>query len=253
MKKIGVALSGGGARGIAHLGVLQALDDMGLKIHALAGTSSGAIAGAFYAGGMAPKQVLELIIKTSLLKFMRPAVSRRGLLKIQKLRSLFEKHLPQTSFQDLHRNLTVVATNIVKGESAYFDQGDLIDSVLASCCMPVIFDPIKIEGVSYMDGGILNNLPIEPLQESCEVIIGSHCNPVDGDFKVKNAKALLERTLLMAIRNNTLTRRDQCHIYLEPAALEKYIGSDFGKAREIYQIGYDHTWARRASIGELLS
>lgn len=252
MSKIGVALSGGGARGIAHLGVLQALDDMGLKIHALSGTSSGAIVGAFYAGGMPPKEVLELIIKTSLYKFLRPAISRTGLLKIQQLRRLFYKNLPQTSFHGLQRKLTVVATDVVKGQSAYFSDGDLIDCILASCCMPVIFDPIEIEGVTYIDGGILNNLPIEPLLNTCNVIVGSHCNPVDANFKVKNAKALLERTLLMAIRNNTLIRRDQCHIYLEPAPLEKYIGSDFGKAREIYQIGYDHTWSQRTTITDLL-
>ncbi len=253
MTKVGVALSGGGARGIAHLGVLQALDDMGVQIQAISGTSSGAIAGAFYAGGMPPKEVLDLIIKTSLYKFLRPAISRTGLLKIQQLRRLFEKHLPQTSFQGLQRELTVVATDIVKGQSAYFKEGNLIDSVLASCCMPVIFDPIKIEGISYIDGGILNNLPIEPLQQTCDIVIGSHCNPVDANFKVKNAKALLERTLLMAIRNNTLTRKDQCHFYLEPSELEKFIGSDFGKAQEIYQIGYDHTWSQRAAITKLHS
>lgn len=252
MQKVGVALSGGGARGIAHLGVLQALDDMGVEIEALSGTSSGAIVGALYAGGMAPKEALQLFKKAKLYKFMRPAISRTGLLKIQRLRGLFRQHLPQDSFQGLQKKLTVVATDIVQGQSKYFSEGDLIDSILASCCMPVIFEPIKIDGISYIDGGILNNLPIEPLQSSCDIIIGSHCNPVDGNFKVKHAKALLERTLLMAIRNNTLNRQSQCQFYLEPTSLEKYIGSDFDKADEIYQIGYDHTWSQRESIKLLL-
>ncbi len=253
MHKIGVALSGGGARGIAHLGVLQALDDMGVQAQAVAGTSSGAIVGAFYAGGMPPKEVLELVKKVKLFKFMRPALSRTGLLKIERLRKLFEKHLPQTSFQGLTKKLTVVATDIVKGQSTYFSDGDMIEAILASCCMPVIFDPITINGVCYIDGGILNNLPVEPLQPACNFIIGSHCNPVDADFNIKHAKALLERTLLMAIRNNTLSRKEHCQYFLEPAALEKYIGSDFGKAEEIYKIGYDHTWAEKAAITALLS
>lgn len=248
MTNIGIALSGGGARGIAHLGVLQALDDMGVELGALSGTSSGAIVGAFYAGGMPPKELMELLAKTKLYKFMRPALRRTGLLKIDKLRTLFEQHLPQTRFEALDKRLTVVATDVVKGQSKYFQEGDIIDGVLASCCMPVIFDPISIDGVQYIDGGILNNLPIEPLQEQCSLVFGSHCNPVDESFEVRNAKALLERTLLMAIRNNTLTRKQQCQIYLEPSELEKYIGSDFGKAAEIYKIGYDHTWSKQELI-----
>ena len=248
MKSIGLALSGGGARGIAHLGVLQAFDHLGIEISALSGTSSGAIAGAFYASGVAPQEVLEIIKKTKLLLFVRPAISMTGLLKLQKLQVLFSKHLPFHSFQELPKKLTINATDVKKGESKYFDEGDLIPAILASSCMPVIFDPLVIDGVSYIDGGILNNLPVEPLQPTCDLIIGSHCNPVDREFRVKNAKALLERTFLMAIRNNTLHRQQQCNLFIEPPALGKYIGSDFDKASEIYQIGYDYTMGMKDNI-----
>lgn len=248
MTKIGLALSGGGARGIAHLGVLQAFDDLGIEIHALAGTSSGAIFGAFYASGVSPAEVLKIIKGTRLLKFVRPAVSKTGLLKVGKLQDLFSRHLPVHSFQGLTKKLTINATDISKGEIKYFDQGELIPAILASCCMPVIFDPIVIDGVSYMDGGILNNLPVEPLMEDCEVIIGSHCNPVHRGFKIKNAKALLERTLLMAIRNNTLQRQQQCRFFIEPPALGRYIGSDFDKAEELFQIGYDYVQQRSTEL-----
>lgn len=248
--KVGIALSGGGARGISHLGVLQALDDMNVPIHALSGTSSGAIVGAFYAAGVTSGELLEIIKKTRLYRFIRPAMSRTGLLKVEKLRDLFAKHLPCNTFQELNKKLTVVATDVVKGQSRYFQEGDLIQAVLASSCMPVIFDPIAIDGVRYIDGGILNNLPVEPLQTDCNFIIGSHCNPVDPNFKVKHVKALLERTLLLAIRNNTLARKKHCHLFIEPPALEKFIGSDFEKAHEIYQIGYDYTWERKSEILE---
>ncbi|GJM28346.1 MAG: hypothetical protein DHS20C17_09810 [Cyclobacteriaceae bacterium] len=253
MAKVGIALSGGGARGIAHLGVLQALDDLGVEIAEISGTSSGAIMGAFYAAGTPPEKVLELIKATNLLRFMRPAISRTGLLKVERLQSLFIRHLPVDSFQGLTKKLIINATDIVKGEIRYFDQGELVPAILASCCMPVIFDPIVINGVSYMDGGILNNLPIEPLQPGCEIIIGSHCNPVDREFKLKHAKALLERTLLMAIRNNTLQRQQQCQIYFEPPALSKYIGSDFNKADELYKIGYQYVIGMRNKVETILS
>jgi len=253
MTGIGLALSGGGARGIAHLGVLQALDDLGIEINALSGTSSGAIAGAFYASGVAPLKVLEIIKKTKLLLFVRPAISKTGLLKVQKLQDLFSKHLPFSSFQELPKKLTINATDVKKGESKYFEEGDLIPAILASSCMPVIFDPMVIDGVSYIDGGILNNLPVEPLKSTCDIVVGSHCNPVDHEFRVKNAKALLERTFLLAIRNNTLHRQQQCNLFIEPPALGKYIGSDFDKASEIFQIGYDYTMGMRGEFLALIN
>ena len=253
MKRAGLALSGGGARGIAHLGMLEAFDELGIKFDEISGTSFGAVAGAFYASGIKPAEVLKLVIKTKLIRFIRPAISKTGLLKVEKLNDLFSKHLPVNDFKELGKKLTVNATDIKKGEIKYFDQGPLIPAILASCCMPVIFDPMMIEGTAYIDGGILNNLPVEPLQPGCEVIVGSHCNPVEPNFKVKNAKALLERTLLMAIRNNTLQRREYCHLFIEPAALGGYIGSDFDKARQIYDIGYGHVMEGRNEIEAILA
>ena len=248
MTKIGLALSGGGARGIAHLGVMQALDEMGVEIDAISGTSSGAIMGAFYAADVAPKETLDIIKSIRWLKFVRPAISKTGLLNVQKLKTLFVRHLPVSSFQETSKRLTINATDISKGETRYFDQGEMIPAILASCCMPVIFDPVMIDGIAYMDGGVLNNLAIEPLQGSCEVIIGSHCNPVDREFTIKNAKTLLERTFLLAIRNNTLQRQELCDIFIEPPALGKYVGSDFNKADELFKIGYDYTIGKSKSI-----
>ncbi len=250
--KVGLVLSGGAARGIAHLGVLQALDELEVEIDALSGTSSGAIVAAFYASGVAPQQVLEMVKRTKLLKFMRPAMSKTGLLKVQKLQDLFGNYLPVSSFQDLNKQLTINATDIKRGETKYFQQGELIPAILASCCMPVIFDPMVIDGESYMDGGILNNLPVEPLVTDCQFIIGSHCNPVNPEFKVRNAKALLERTLLMAIRNNVLLRKDRCHFYIEPPELGEFIGSDFDKAQRLFEIGYHFLISQREDLFKAL-
>jgi NTE family protein len=252
MTTIGIALSGGGARGIAHLGVLQAIDELGIEISEISGTSFGAVAGAFYACGIAPYQALKLVQKTKLIFFIRPAISKTGLLKVEKLNDLFAKYLPVDSFQKLNKKLTVNATDIKRGEAMFFDSGDLIPAILASCCMPVIFDPIVIDGVAYIDGGILNNLPVEPLESRCELIIGSHCNPVHPEFRIKNAKALLERTLLMAIRNNTLQRQNACQFYIEPPELGSFIGSDFDKATEIFQIGYDHVYKNKEQLLKLV-
>ncbi len=252
MTKIGITLSGGAARGIAHLGVLKAFDDLGIEISAVSGTSSGAIVGSFYASGVPPDEVLKILKKVKLFKFVQPAISKTGLLKVDKLKKLFARHLPVDSFQALTKRLTINATDIVKGETRYFDQGPLIPPILASCCMPVIFDPVVIDGVSYIDGGILNNLPVEPLLSECDIIVGSHCNPVGQDFKIKNAKALLERTLLMAIRNNTLQRQQQCHYFIEPPALTEFIGSDFDKTEQMFEIGYHYVQQRSEDLMKIL-
>ena len=99
MKRIGLALSGGGARGIAHLGALEAFDELGVDFDEISGTSFGAIAGAFYASGIKPSEVLQLVTKTKLILFVRPAISKTGLLKVEKLNGLFSKHLPMDQFE----------------------------------------------------------------------------------------------------------------------------------------------------------
>lgn len=252
MARIGLALSGGGARGIAHLGVLQAFDDLGIEISEISGTSFGAVAGAFYASGISPREAFELVQKTRLIFYLRPAISSTGLLKVDKLNRLFSRYLPFRSFQELNKKLTINATDIKKGETRFFNQGELIPAILASCCMPVIFAPVVIDGVAYIDGGILNNLPIEPLQVRCTVVVGSHCNPVDREFRARNAKALLERTFLMAIRNNILPRQQQCQFFIEPPELSKYLTSDFEKAPDIFRIGYEHVMSRKAELTALM-
>ena len=93
---------------------------------------------------------------------------------------------------------------------------------------------------TYIDGGILNNLPVEPLIGHCDVIIGSNCNPISENYETGNMRSLLERSLLMAINVNTLAKKDLCDVFLEPEALKKYGGFDFSKANEIFNIGYEY-------------
>ena len=246
--KIGLALSGGGARGIAHLGVLQALEEIGAKPQMISGSSAGALFGALYAQGYPASEILQFAKKTKMFRILRLAGSRVGLFRIEKLGKELGQYFTHNDFASLEIPLAVAATDITEGKSVIFEKGELIKAVLASCCMPVIFRPVEFNSSAYVDGGLLNNLPIEPLQASCSQIIGSHCNPVMPNFKVKHAKALLERTFLMAIRNNVLMRQAACDVFLEPPELGKYIGSDFGKADEIFDIGYKYTIAQQDSF-----
>ena len=239
--KIGLALSGGGARGIAHLGIIKALEENGIQFSHLSGASAGAIIGALYAYGYSPDEVLEIIAKTTFIKAVRPAWMKTGLLKLDALGELLEKYMPENSFESLKIPTTIAATEIQKGKAIYFSQGELIKPILASSSIPVIFDPVRFNGYTLVDGGILDNLPVIPLQDKCDLIIGCHSNPIDDDFNVTNVKVMIERSLLMAINGNVNLSKKLCDVFIEPPLLSKYGGMDLPKAKELFEIGYQYT------------
>lgn len=239
--KIGLVLSGGGARGIAHLGVIKALEEAGIHFSIVSGTSAGAIIGAFYAHGYAPDEVFKIITSTNLYKLMRPAISWRGLLKIENSIDIFKSYFPEDSFEALKKPLIVTASNVKKGKTKFFSSGELIKPILASSCIPVLFTPLEINGKLYIDGGVLNNLPVEPLIGHCDRIIGVHTNPVDAKTSPNNMKELLERTFMLAVNYNAYARKEKCDLFIEPKNLCHYNVLDFKKAPEIFEIGYTFT------------
>lgn len=238
-KKIGIALSGGGVRGISHLGVLKALNQRGIFPNRISGSSAGAIAGALYAAGYEPDEILEIILKTNYFKFLRPAISWTGILKMETLEELFKKYLPENSFEALRMPLTVAATDVKRAKVVYFSEGELIKPIMASSCIPGMFDPIAIDEHYYLDGGILNNLPVEPLDGICDVVIGVNCNHLPVEHNIKNIKGLIERSVIMSMNYNVYSRKDKCDFFIEPKGLAKFGVFDIKKAREIFQSGYE--------------
>jgi NTE family protein len=241
--KIGLVLSGGGARGICHLGVIKALEEAGVKIDFLSGTSAGAITGALYSYGYKPDEIVDIIIKTSFFKSLKIAWTWKGLLSIAGLQALLLKYIPENNFDSLKIPLVVAATDIKKGKIEYFSQGELIPPLLGSSCVPAVFDPFRFNGALYIDGGVLDNLPVKGIYDKCDVIIGSHCNFISSEFDVKNLRSVVERTLLMAINGNTTINKTLCKVLIEPPEVGKYSGFDLGKARELFDIGYNYTKA----------
>jgi NTE family protein len=246
--RIGIALSGGGSRGIAHLGILKALEEFGIRTGIISGTSAGAIIGALYAYGYKPDEILEIVLKTRLLKILRPAFTKRGLLTLEKTYNFFNSLLPTDSFDSLKIPLYICATNVKNGRPTFFSSGSLIRSVMASSAIPVIFSPVEIEGNHYIDGGITNNMPVDPLIEHCDKIIGMHCNPVDREYDTGNMRELLERTFLLAINGNVENRKKNCNLFLEPYELRKLGAFDFAKSQEIFDIGYEYALKNEGMI-----
>jgi NTE family protein len=240
-KKIGIALSGGGVRGIAHLGVLKALNERGIFPDKVSGTSAGAIAGAMYCNGYSPDEIKEIIIKTNYFKFMRPAISWTGILNMQSIEQLYLKYFLDDDFSKLKIPLTVAATDIKRGKVVYFSEGPLISKIMASSCIPGMFDPIAIGKSFYVDGGVLNNLPVEPLEGTCDVIIGVNCNHLPEEHNIKNIKSLIERTVIMSMNYNVYSRKGKCDYFIEPIGLASYGVFDIRKATAIFDAGYNAT------------
>lgn len=239
--KIGITLSGGGARGIAHIGVLKALEEMGVEISMISGTSAGSIVGALYARGYKPEEILSIIQKVSVFKSVKPAWTWVGLLSLEGLKDVFLKYIPENNFDALKMPLTVAATDIKKGEIVYFSKGELIPCIMASSCVPAVFAPISFDGRLLVDGGVLDNLPAKPIRKNCDLLIGSHCNPIGSDFDAKNLRTIIERSLLMAVNGNTQKSRELCDVFIEPSGLDKFTGFGLNKAQEIFDVGYRFT------------
>lgn len=238
--RIGLALSGGGARGIAHLGMLRALDEHEVKFACISGTSVGAILGALYAQGMRPAEILEAILQIRIIRNLRPAWTLRGLLNIESVHSLLTQFVPHNSFEGLRIPLTVVATDLETGKAGYFRQGPLIPALMASSCVPGMFNPVLLNGTTYVDGGITDNFPVHAIREDCDFIVGLHCNPVVQAPRARTFRNVIERTLLLAINCNAEKSKRECDMVVEPPELGSYSTFELARARELEQIGYSY-------------
>lgn len=239
--KYGLALSGGGARGVVHLGVIKALEELGIEISVIAGTSAGSIVGSLYAYGHSPEEIFKIINTTSFFKSVRPAWTWAGLLRLDGLRDALLKQMPENSFDVLKRGLIVAATDLVKGKPAYFTEGELIPAILASSCVPGIFSPVEFNGSYYVDGGLMDNFPVSVLVEQCDFIIGSHCNPIADGFDKRNLKAIVERSLLLAINGNTSNSKKLCNVFIEAPGMGNISGFELARAEDMFLIGYEYT------------
>lgn len=248
MTKIGLTLSGGGVRGVAHLGALEALEEMGISFSVISGTSAGAIAGALYGAGYLPLEIMAIVKVTKLFSIHNQKIWGAGLFDLKPMRKVIRKYIPEDSFEALKIPLVIAATDIVKGEVRYFTEGPLAIAVSASSCVPFIFEPIKHEETIFVDGGVVNNFPVEPIVERCEQLVGIHVNGFHQ--KVQSIKKLdvVERSLNLLVANSVYPKADKCTIFIEPPELDKYPLFSMKHAEALYKAGYDHTMSMEREI-----
>jgi NTE family protein len=177
--RVGLALSGGAARGIAHVGVLRALVENDIPIDAIAGASAGALIGGCFAAGLSVTQLSEMASTFRWRRTQRPSFSRRGLQTNARMEKFLREHLPVTRFEDLQIPFAAMVTDLLKGELIVMrDQGDLPFAIRASCCIPFFMAPIEDEqGRLLIDGGIVQNLPISQTRElGADIVIAVDVN-----------------------------------------------------------------------------
>jgi NTE family protein len=241
-KTVGIVLSGGGVRGMAHIGLLEVLHSYGIKPKVISGTSVGAIIGALYAQGVSFADMLDFFRKTPLFRYNFLTINKPGLLDTERYIDVFRSYFPMDTFNTFPIDLYVTATNLELGVQEIFSKGELIRPLLASAALPPVFSPLEINGTLYADGGILNNFPSEPITDMCDFLIGSNVSVVREVDKrsIRTSLQLANRTTALMVYAINYQKIARCNLLFEPRELEVIGVLDRKSLDKAYQIGYEH-------------
>jgi NTE family protein len=237
--KTGLVLSGGGTRGFAHLGVIAALSEKGIKPDVISGTSAGAIAGAFAAAGKNPHDILEILKKGSFFNYTKLQIPRDGLMKLDGLKEVLHREISAKNIEDLEIPFFVAISNLNKGAIEYRNSGPLNETVMASASIPILFAPVKMDGNLYVDGGLIDNTPIEPIKMDCKKIIVCNISPINPKEKIKNLIEIATRTFFMSVNTNIGDAKKLATYYIEPEGIDKYEILSRTHADELFELGYN--------------
>lgn len=253
---IGIAFGAGGARGIAHLLMIEALDELGVKPAIIAGSSIGAVVGAFYAAGFTSKEMKEILdqlinpksdsvfdflLKSDIVKLFTmfdPQFIRSGFIKGEKFQNYMKSHLQISRFEELKIPLLIVATDYWKKEAVVFEKGDLIQPIKASYSLPGLFTPVKIKNRILIDGGAVNPLPFDLIMDKCDITIAIDVTA----FKAQNESEIPPTfdsvfTTYQTMQNSIIKERLKFlrpDIYIRPEIFDVRV-FDFVKANLIFK------------------
>ncbi|MFA5991176.1 MAG: patatin-like phospholipase family protein [Candidatus Doudnabacteria bacterium] len=239
--KIGLALSGGAALGIAHVGALQALADHNIPIHCITGTSAGAVVASCLAFGLTPEEMVKRAKNLSWYKLSNISYSRMGLITTQGIGEMMKEVLGDVNIEDAKIPLAIVATNIENGEAIIFKTGSVAEAVMASVCIPGLFVPTEYQDKKLVDGGLVKNLPLSLLDEmGAEYKIGVNLARWRTYKKPSNLLDVMISALDIMTHKQTNQDALLANMIIEPH-LEQFTASDFKKAAELITEGYRAT------------
>ncbi|MDQ3015575.1 MAG: patatin-like phospholipase family protein [Bacteroidota bacterium] len=243
MHRIGISLSGGGTRGVVHIGVLKALEEHGIYPSIISGTSAGSIVGAMYAHGYTPAEILAIASERSLLWMFSFRMPTKGFVRHTFLRKMLNRYISSDSFEALKKPLYIAISNLNTGKAEIVHSGPLHDVIVASASIPVLYEPIRIGGHWYADGGLLMNLPVSPIRPLCDFVIAVNLIPRKelSHEEVTTISGIASRTFNLAAINTIEPELPHCDVIIEPAAIYNYSRFNFTNIKEMHEIGYQET------------
>ncbi len=246
--KLGVALGGGFARGLVHIGVLKALEDAAIPVDFVAGTSVGALIGAFYCAGVTAEEMKEIAHATRFKHFARWTLSRYGLCSNDRMQGFCARVLKATTFEDLKIPLAITATDFQTGESVVFRKGLLVGPIRASCAYPGMFLPVELDGRRYVDGMLAYAVPTTPLRSmGAERVLGVYLSAHWTQNEPRHLFEVIGQCFSIAqAKMCDVWKRDADYV-MEPN-VSGYSYNCFDRAAELIQLGEE---AARSVVPEL--
>lgn len=251
--KIGVALGGGFARGIAHIGVLRVLEQNNIPIDFIAGTSVGALIASAYASGSPLEEMERQGAATRFRDFGRWTISRMGMASNERLEDFLRRFTPAHDFSEMKIPLSIVATDIIKGESVYFTDGEIGPALRASCAYPGLFLPVEYQDHFLVDGFITESVPSTAVRRlGAEFVIGVHLEPGLLSSRPRNTIEVISRSFSVIQVGMVQPWRAATDVLLEPD-VHHVLWDEFAKTPQLVAAGEDSARAALPQIKALLS
>jgi NTE family protein len=241
MKNIGLALGGGAVLGAAHVGVIKALLELDIKIDYITGTSIGAFAGAFFAFGKSYEEIEDIALKLKWIDISDLSISKFGLLSNGKLGRLIVKHLGNKNIEDAEIPLAIIATDATNGEKVIFDKGPLAEAVMASTSIPGIFKPVELGGRTLVDGGIVENVPIDTVRNmGSDYVIAVDLNSKNKYNKPENILDVLVNSFHFLVQERVKSQTELANLLIEPD-LSQFNRTSTKHVEKLIRIGYEES------------
>ena len=238
--KIGLALGGGAAKGIAHVGVLKALEDNNVDIRYIAGTSVGAIVAALYAFNVDVDTIGGLAKRLTMSKVTSFKLSKTGFFSTESLRDLMVEYLGEVNIEEANIPLSIVATDIKTGEEIILTHGSVADAVCASAAIPGIYIPVQIGTRTLVDGGLVQNVPIEALQAmGAGVTIASHLNSASHYSDISHVLDVMRNAFEIAVSHHTRDQLESADLLISMDVSNFSLRDNTDRYDELFAVGYN--------------
>ncbi|WP_447950812.1 patatin-like phospholipase family protein [Chryseobacterium koreense] len=250
-KKLGLVLSGGGTKGVAHAGVIKFLNEKSIEPEILACCSAGSIVGCMYAVGKSPEEILQFFNSVYFFNWRHFAINQPGLVSSRIFRNYLQPIFEDMKIGDLQKDMRIIATELVSGKQVIFGaEFGVVDAIIASCSIPGVTTPYIVGDEMFSDGGVLNNFPADIIKHECEKMIGVFVSPPQ-EIEISHLnsiRAVVSRSYDLLSYRTELYKFSYCDWFITSKKLSQY-GTFERKAErltEIFEIGYD---AAKESFG----